>query len=52
MTALRRISTPKGAPLQNLDLPAICDKCGRSRNKGNHDKCSKLRQAENRHLRK
>ena len=26
---------------------AVCDICGKSRNKGNHQKCSKQRQAEN-----
>lgn len=27
---------------------AVCDICGRSRNKGNHEACSKQRQAANR----
>lgn len=31
----------------NLDLTGICDQCGKSRNHGNHHKCSKTRQAIN-----
>ncbi|PKM30200.1 MAG: hypothetical protein CVV07_07210 [Gammaproteobacteria bacterium HGW-Gammaproteobacteria-11] len=31
-----------------LDLQRICDICNRARNQGNHQKCSKLRQAMNR----
>ncbi|MEH6564608.1 MAG: hypothetical protein V7756_04705 [Halopseudomonas sp.] len=27
-----------------LDLPQLCDICGRRRNQGNHQRCSKLRQ--------
>lgn len=35
-------------PLQirPLDHPVICDICGRRRNRGNHQKCSKQRQRE------
>lgn len=29
-----------------LEFLAKCDKCNRPRNSGNHDKCSKVRQAE------
>ncbi|TWD49471.1 hypothetical protein FBY12_1881 [Pseudomonas sp. SJZ131] len=29
-----------------LDLDVICDKCDKSRAHGNHQKCSKQRQAE------
>lgn len=29
-----------------LDLVTICDRCNMSRAHGNHQKCSKLRQAE------
>jgi hypothetical protein len=29
-----------------LDLQTICDKCNKSRAHGNHEKCSKQRQAE------
>jgi len=29
-----------------LDLQTICDKCDKSRAHGNHEQCSKLRQAE------
>ena len=46
MTALRRTVKIRGAPMQALDLQAICNKCYRSRAHGNHTKCSKLRQAE------
>jgi hypothetical protein len=27
-----------------LDLPSICDICGRARSAGNHAKCSRIRQ--------
>jgi len=30
-------------------LPRICDQCQRPRNLGKHDKCSKARQALNKH---
>ena len=46
MTALRRTVQIRGAPMGQLDLQTICDKCDRSRAHGNHTKCSKLRQAE------
>ena len=46
MTALRRTVQTRGAPMGQLDLQTICDKCDRSRAHGNHTKCSKLRQAE------
>ena len=46
MTALRRTVQIRGAPMRQLDLQTICDKCNRSRAHGNHTKCSKLRQAE------
>ena len=36
-------STVRGAPIGQLDLQTICDKCNRSRAHGNHTKCSKLR---------
>jgi hypothetical protein len=29
-----------------LDLQTICDKCNKSRAHGNHEQCSKQRQAE------
>lgn len=45
MTALRRITTPNGAPLQHLNLPSICDQCNRARSHGNHQRRSKQRQA-------
>ena len=46
MTALRRTVQICGAPMGQLDLQTICDKCNKSRAHGNHTKCSKLRQAE------
>jgi len=45
MTALRRTTTVRGRPMKPLDLETICDQCGKSRAHGNHDKCSKKRQA-------
>lgn len=51
MTALRRTTKIRGAPMRPLDLQTICDKCGKSRAHGNHDKCSKARQAEMAELR-
>lgn len=46
MTALRRKTKIRGRPMKPLDLTTICDQCGTSRAHGNHDKCSKARQAE------
>ena len=46
MTALRRTVQIRDAPMGQLDLQTICDKCNKSRAHGNHTKCSKLRQAE------
>lgn len=46
MTALRRKTKIRGAPMKPLDLNVMCDQCNRSRAHGNHDKCSKARQAE------
>ena len=46
MTALRRTVQIRSAPMGQLDLQTICDKCNKSRAHGNHTKCSKLRQAE------
>ena len=51
MTALRRTTTIRGAPMRPLDLKTICDQCGKSRAHGNHDKCSKARQREMAELR-
>lgn len=51
MTALRRTTKIRGAPMRPLDPQTICDKCGNSRAHGNHDKCSKARQAEMAELR-
>lgn len=32
-----------GAPLEH---PHLCDECGKARNRGNHQACSKARQAK------
>ncbi len=48
MTIYRR-TTPRALPLQNLNLPPICDQCDRPRSTGNHRRCSERRQAANRH---
>ncbi|WP_189635876.1 hypothetical protein [Pseudomonas chlororaphis] len=45
MTALRRKTTIRGAPMKPLDCNVMCDICGKSRAHGNHHKCSKQRQA-------
>lgn len=34
--------------LRAMELPQLCDICNRRRNKGNHQKCSKLRQSMHR----
>jgi len=44
MTALRRTTTPRGMPMQNLELNARCDICDGYRAHGNHRSCSKKRQ--------
>jgi hypothetical protein len=46
MTALRRTVQIRLGQMPPLDLQTICDKCDRSRAHGNHEKCSKQRQAE------
>jgi hypothetical protein len=46
MTALRRTVRIRTGQMPPLDLQTICDKCDRSRAHGNHEKCSKQRQAE------
>lgn len=46
MTALRRKTRIRGRPMQPLDLNVMCDQCNKSRAHGNHDKCSRKRQAE------
>ena len=46
MTALRRTVRIRRGQMQPLDLQTICDKCTTSRAHGNHEKCSKQRQAE------
>jgi hypothetical protein len=45
MTALRRTTTKNSAPIRDLRHEVICDQCHRSRARGNHDVCSKARQA-------
>lgn len=38
--------TPKGMqPMLRPAMSFICDICGKARVKGNHDQCSKIRQA-------
>ncbi|AZD84967.1 hypothetical protein C4K14_2133 [Pseudomonas chlororaphis subsp. aureofaciens] len=51
MTALRRKTTIRGAPMKPLDLNVMCDICGKSRAHGSHQKCSKKRQAATAELR-
>lgn len=46
MTALRRTVQIRQGQMAPLDLSTICDKCNKSRAHGNHQKCSKQRQAE------
>lgn len=46
MTALRRTVRLRNGQMPPLDLQTICDKCDKSRAHGNHQKCSKQRQAE------
>lgn len=46
MTALRRTVRIRQGQMPPLDLQTICDKCDRSRAHGNHERCSKMRQAE------
>lgn len=46
MTALRRTVRLRRGQMPPLDLITICDKCNKSRAHGNHQKCSKQRQAE------
>ncbi|MNJ74889.1 hypothetical protein D3C77_718900 [compost metagenome] len=49
MTALRRTATPNYGGNLFLELEPRCDQCGRPRNQGKHDRCSKRRQALNAH---
>lgn len=38
--------TPKGMqPMSGCNMSFICDVCNKARTKGNHDQCSKIRQA-------
>lgn len=49
MIALRRTVRIRSGQMPPLDLNVICDKCDKcdkSRAHGNHQKCSKQRQAE------
>lgn len=46
MTALRRTVRIRSGQMPPLDLNVICDKCDKSRAHGNHQECSKQRQAE------
>ncbi len=46
MIARRRTVRIRNGQMPPLDLNVICDKCDKSRAHGNHQKCSKQRQAE------
>lgn len=46
MTVLRRTVRIRRGQMPPLDLQTICDKCDKSRAHGNHEQCSKQRQAE------
>lgn len=46
MTSLRRTVRIRHGQMPPLDLQTICDKCNKSRAHGNHEQCSKQRQAE------
>jgi len=46
MTVLRRTVRIRCGQMPPLDLQTICDKCNKSRAHGNHEQCSKQRQAE------
>lgn len=46
MIALRRTVRIRRGQMPPLDLVTICDKGTKSRAHGNHEKCSKQRQAE------
>jgi hypothetical protein len=43
MTHEPRIHAPIAG--RKLDMPVMCEICGKARNKGSHDRCSKKRQA-------
>lgn len=45
MTALRRTVRIRSGQMPPLNLQTICDKCNKSRTHGNHEQCSKQRQA-------
>lgn len=45
MTGLRRTVRIRIGQMPPLDLNVICDKCDKSRAHGNHQECSKQRQA-------
>jgi hypothetical protein len=46
MKALRRTVRIRQGQMAPLDLSTICDKCNTSRAHGDHQQCSKQRQAE------
>ncbi len=46
MRPLRRKIQIRTGHMAPLDLITICDKCNKSRAHGNHQQCSKQRQAE------
>lgn len=45
MIALRRTVQIRRGQMAPLDLQTICNKCDQSRAHGNHEQCSKQRQA-------
>jgi len=51
MTALRRTTTKRAAPILDLKHEVICDQCTKSRAHGNHKACSEKRKALYAHLR-
>ncbi|SEB72542.1 hypothetical protein SAMN05216178_2016 [Pseudomonas saponiphila] len=45
MTILRRKTKIRGRPMKAIDLNFTCDQCNKQRAHGNHEKCSRARQA-------
>lgn len=49
MKPLRRTTTTNAGTAMHLELDVICDQCNKPRAHGNHQRCSRLRQAQNKH---
>lgn len=51
MPLINYTATTKPRPLavRALEVHSICDQCGKYRNRGSHEKCSKARQLKNQH---